>query len=498
LSSTIVETAYGKVRGVQDGKIFIWRGIPYAKPPVGRLRFCPPEAPEKWGGVRDATAFGPVSMQQNNQIMQFLGNRTDNMSEDCLYLNIWSPGADDRKRPVMVWIHGGAFITGSGSSAIYDGKAFAENGEVVVVTINYRLGALGFLHLDAIGGEDFRGSGNCGILDQVAALKWVQENISAFGGDPDRVTIFGESAGAMSVGILLSLPQAKGLFNQAILESGAAKNVISSERATRVTEKLLTVLDIDRNHLEKLRELPAETIILAAQHVPMMSLVPVVDGAVILEKPEERLAKGSAQDIAVLIGTNKDEYKLFSFFDPIWQNADPETIHHHFKTLFGSRWPFIQEAFGELKSRDDFDRLLTWDIFTYPAIQLAEAQAKNGASVWMYRFDWETPILNGGFGSCHALEIPFVWSTLDQPGISTFTGNAADRFKVSEVMHRAWIAFARNGDPNSETLSDWPKYELNNRATMLFNTECHIVHDPDQEYRKKWAKIEAAIKRSAS
>jgi para-nitrobenzyl esterase len=209
MSATIVETTCGKVKGEQSGNIFVWKGIPYAKPPLGRLRFHAPKTPEAWDGIRDATQFGPISPQPSDQIMEFLGNKTDNANEDCLYLNIWSPGADEKLRPVMVWIHGGAFKDGSGSSAAYNGTSFAEHGDVVVVTINYRLGVLGFLHLAEIGGEEYATSGNNGILDQVAALKWVQENIARFGGDPNRITLFGESAGAMSIGVLLALPAAK-------------------------------------------------------------------------------------------------------------------------------------------------------------------------------------------------------------------------------------------------------------------------------------------------
>jgi len=497
MSTTNVETAYGKVQGEQAGNVTVWRGIPYAKPPLGPRRFCPPEPPEKWSGTREAINFGPVATQPASEIMEFLGNRTDNMSEDCLYLNIWSPGADGKKRPVMVWIHGGAFISGSGSSQIYDGASFAELGDVVVVTINYRLGILGFLHLGDIGGEDYAFSGNCGILDQVAALKWVKENIEAFGGDPDQVTIFGESAGAMSVGILLGMPQAKGLFNKAILQSGAARNVLSRERATKVTEKLLSSLQVDHNHLDKLKELPVEKLIEASNLVPMMSLGPVLDGKAIPVHPEEALAQGAAKDIAVLIGTNKDEYKLFSFFDPVWRSGDQNAIAKTFESSFGTFWPALAEEFadGGKLDHDLYNQLMTWLIFTAPAIKLAEMQSGQGAPIWMYRFDWETPVFNGAFGSCHALEIPFVWNVLDKQGTSNFTGTDPEKNQsIAAQMHHAWISFARSGNPNTNALPNWPEYDLNERATMLFHTDSRIVNDPDGVIREKFAKASAHSK----
>ncbi|MGV3487110.1 MAG: carboxylesterase/lipase family protein [Tuberibacillus sp.] len=491
MSLNIVETACGRVQGEKVGNVWVWKGIPYAKPPMGSLRFQPPEPPEKWEGIRGATEFGPVAPQPNSEIMQFLGNRTDNMSEDCLTLNTWSPGADNKKRPVMVWIHGGAFIFGSGSSPIYDGASFAELGDVVVVTINYRLGILGFLHLAEIGGADYAASGNCGILDQIAALRWVKENIESFGGDPDQITIFGESAGAMSVGILLTMPAAKGLFNQAILQSGAARNAISTEKATKIAQKLLAVLEVDYKNLDKLKEIPIEKLIEASNLLPMMSLVPVIDGKWIPRAPEEALTAGVAKDITVLIGTNKDEYKLFSLFDPVLRNPDGDAVAKYLDTFLGSRWKKLSDEFDEPLTHALFDRIMTRVVFTAPALKLAEEQIKNGASVYMYRFDWETPVFNGGFGSCHALELPFVWNTYEKPGVTHLTGTGSERASIANRMHLAWIAFARSGNPNTDQLPHWPGYNLNERATMLFNIESRVEKDPDRSDRLKWEKAMA-------
>lgn len=488
--SAIVETTYGKIRGEQSGNVSVWKGIPFAKPPIGSLRFRAPEPPEAWDGIRDATQFGPVAAQPSDQIMEFLGNKTDTASEDCLYLNIWSQGADDKRRPVLVWIHGGAFKNGSGSSASYDGTSFAENGDVVVVTINYRLGIMGFLHLAEIGGEEYAASGNCGILDQVAALKWVQENIARFGGDPARITVFGESAGAMSIGVLLALPSAKGLFQQAILESGAAGNVLSSEQATGVAQKLLTALDVSPEKLSKLEEIPIEQLIEASTLLPMMSLGPVVDGVYLPKPPLEALADGCAKDVVILMGTNKDEFTLFTAFDPRWKTTDVNVLTELFEHAFSSNWPGIAEHFlhSEAVGRPLFDKLMTIHVFETPAIKLAEVQVKHDGTVYMYRFDWETPIIGGGLKSCHALELPFVWNSVSKPGTAVFTGDAPGRQQIADQMQGAWIAFARYGNPNTELLPHWPKYDLEKRATMLFNTESKVENDPSGEDRVKWEK----------
>lgn len=484
----IVETAYGKVKGIQENDVYVWKGIPYAAPPIGPNRFRPPTSLESWNGVKDCSEFGPSAWQPSLEIMSFLGNQTTHMSEDCLTLNIWSPGTDGKKRPVLVWIHGGAFISDSGSSPLYDGTSFAKNGDLVVVTINYRLGILGFLHLAELGGDGYQNSGNCGILDQIAALKWVKENIAAFGGDPDQVTIFGESAGAMSVGVLLASPKAKGLFNQAILQSGAASHVIKSEKATKNTEFLLHELGLEKTEFQKLEEIPVEQLIEVSVKLPMMSLIPVIDGEILPKHPKELLAEGAAKDIPVLIGTNKDKYRLFTVFDPIWKKEDQAAIKKRFQQTFGTRWTKISQEFikGKELTQSLYEKLMTIMTFTHPAIHVAEIQTEQGSPVWMYRFDWESQAFNGLLKSCHALEIPFVWNTFSKHGVENFTGDSPSRQELSKKIHNAWIAFAQNGDPNINDLPNWPKYDLQNRTTLIFNSNCEVVHDPDREERIKW------------
>lgn len=497
MTGTIVESVYGKLRGQKKGNVTVWKGIPYAKPPIGDLRFRAPQPPESWAEVREAALFGPSAMQASSEIMGFLGNETDNTSEDCLYLNVWSPAADNRRRPVMVWIHGGAFTTGAGSSQTYDGRSFSAEGDVVVVTFNYRLGALGFLHLGGVGGNDFSGSCNCGILDQIAALQWVQDNIGRFGGDPERVTVFGESAGAMSIGVLMAVPKAKGLFHQAILQSGAAANVLSSSIAEKVSSRLLAALKIGHGEVDKIRQIPARQLVDTAALLPAMSLVPVVEGDLLPVHPEEAIAEGAAKGIPVLIGTNKDEYRLFSFFDPRWKQSDPEEIPSIFENTFGLNWLEISRNLiaGEELDQSIYDKLMTMSLFTYPALKLAELQVKQGAPVWMYRFDWETPVFGGELKACHSLELPFVWNTLSRAGTDRLTGNPKERKKLAEEMHHAWIRFARSGNPNTPKLPEWRAYNLEHRPVMIFNRENVLVHDPNSEERKDWENLMVHLER---
>lgn len=491
MSETIVETSYGKVRGDTSGPVSVWKGIPYARPPLGKLRFRLPQSPEPWPGVRDATRFGPIAPQDIphlQSLTQALSSSAEPQTgnEDCLYLNIWSPGTDDRKRPVMVWIHGGAFIIGSGSQPDYDGAGFASQGDVVVVTLNYRLGLLGFLYLAELTGAEYLSSGNCGLFDQIAALQWIRENIAAFGGDPENITIFGESAGAMSIGMLLTMPAARGLFKRAILESGAADSMRSIEDATRMTREFLKELKIAPDRLDDLVDVPIKTFLTAQATVlarnPLGGVRPVADGRDIPIKPLQALAEGSAQDVVVLIGTNRDEMKLFAP-ESSTSAMDPTIA----QKVFGNRAIEIFTTYAMLRPGADMQAIgldmFTDYMFRIPAIRLAEQQAEQGVSVWMYRFDWPSP--NRQFGACHALEMPFVWNILDRSSFRTLLGDRPPT-KLARAMHAAWIAFARTGDPNTPELPAWPVYDLERRTTMLFNEQCATVDDPQGVERAVW------------
>ncbi|ADU50751.1 Carboxylesterase type B [Thermaerobacter marianensis DSM 12885] len=492
LHDVIVETRYGAVRGRSDGTVCVWKGVPFARPPVGPLRFRPPEPPEPWSGVRDATRFGPASVQPEDRLISNLtGGATLPQDEDCLYLNIWSPSPDGR-RPVMVWIHGGAYLTGAGSIPWYDGTALAREGDVVVVTLNYRLGALGFLYLEDAFGPEFTGSGNLGILDQIAALRWVRENIAAFGGDPDRVTIFGESAGAGSVGVLLAAPAARGLFHRAILQSGSgALGVRTAASAARVAARVLQHAGVEPGDREALRSLPARAWANAVAALgPGLPLGPVVDGTVLPEHPMAALARGAARDVAVLVGVNKDEYNLFALQDPAWLGDDEAALRQRVEAVVGPAAGRLIEFYrsrGEGSLGRRLLPLMSYAVFVRGMLATADAQARVGAPVWAYRFDFETPVLGGVLGACHALEIPFVFNTLDRAGADRFTGTAPERYAVAQAMHRAWIAFAREGNPQHDGLPEWPRYDLEERAVMVFAVEPRVERDPWRAEREVWA-----------
>ncbi len=471
MSKRIVDSAYGTLRGEMNGEISVWKGIPYAKPPVGDNRYRPPQRPDSWSGIREATQFGPSAIQP------FASGET---SEDCLYLNVWSPGADSRRRPVMVWFHGGGFTVGSGSDPVFDGTSFASEGDVVVVTVNYRLGIMGFLYLDEAGGDAYAASGNYGILDQIAALEWVRANIEAFGGDPDRITIFGESAGARSVGLLLSLPQAEGLFHQAIIQSGMITTYRSRQDAVRITDDVLKKLGIGRQELSKLRERTAAELLAAAPPFgPHVGLEPTIDGNFLPDLPLARIAEGCAKHIPIMIGTNRHE--IMPGFDPRWREKTDEELMHIFAERVGPSFEnassfYLDKYAGEPSLQHRLAHLLTYRDFVVPAVQLAEVQDSYRAKTWVYRFDYES----NGFAT-HGLELPFVFHNLRAPSAERITGDFASKELLADKMHQAWIAFARTGSPG------WPSYTAEKRETMIFDIESGVEQDPLSDERQMWA-----------
>jgi len=488
MAQPIVDTQYGKVQGSQKETVSVWKGIPFAQPPLGSLRFRPPQPLETWTGVRETTQFGAISPQASTGSF---GALPGPMSEDCLTLNIWSPSADDARRPVMVWIHGGSFVTGSGSTPWYNGTSFATLGDVVVVTLNYRLGALGFLYLAEYGGEGYATSGNNGLLDQIAALTWVRENIAAFGGDPENVTVVGESAGAMSIGALLAMPAAHGLFKRAILQSGAAHRVNSSQTAANGTQSFLRTLELGLHDMHQLLTTPVDDILRAQGTLPSSvqwrAFSPVVDGVALPKRSIDAIADGSAAGIDVLVGTTLDEMKLFTVFDPSQQHVDTKLL----TTLFGERANGILALYEaqqyEAPLSTPWEAFLTDRTFRMPAIRVAEQQAKHNAAVWMYRFDWPTPVYGGVLGACHALEIPFVFNTLRHSSTAILTGGADAPQSIADAMHATWITFAHGKDlTHIQGLPQWPRYDEGQRATMLFNTECSTRNDPQAVTRQLW------------
>ncbi|MBV9412535.1 MAG: carboxylesterase/lipase family protein [Acidimicrobiia bacterium] len=492
---TIVETATGSVQGrVKDG-ISEFRGIPYAAPPVGELRFRPPQPVQPWTGVRDATRFGPTAPQNQGAMESLFNAEPLPMNEDCLTLNVWTPACDDAKRPVMLWIHGGAFLFGTGATPWYDGRSFARD-DVVLVTINYRLGAFGFLHVD--------GQGNNGILDQVAALEWVRDNIAAFGGDPGNVTVFGESAGAMSVGTLMGLPAAKGLFVKAIPESGAAHAARTAEDAEQLAAEMLVELGVDNGPraVDRLRDLPVDALLQAQTKIVEREMstsgrgipfAPVVDGVVLPEPPIDAIGKGQAAGVRVLVGTTREEWKLFTMMDPEIANLDDDGAARRLRRLINdsARAPEVITHYRSTRPdatvSDLWTAVGTDVIFRIPAVRLAEKQSALGNDVYMYRFDYRTPVFGGVLGACHALEIPFVFDVLG-PTTEMFVGPINDDLRtLAGRMHESWVAFARTGRPEADGLPDWPRYTADERATMLFDVQPEVVDDPDGQDREVWA-----------
>lgn len=505
----VAETNWGKIRGTLDQGVNIFKGIPYAAPPIGANRFKPPQKASSWTGVRDTLEYGARSFQDDNafalppaMLKLFAGVEPQPMSEDCLVLNVWTPAlADGRKRPVMFWCHGGAFIAGSGSSPWYEGTNLARKGDVVVVTINHRLGAFGYTHLADIAGAEFDSSGSAGMLDIVAALEWVRDNIANFGGDPGNVTIFGESGGGAKVCVLMAMPSAHGLFHKAIIQSGPAVEMASRDDASETARQLLAELGLAPAQAAELRTIPAERIAKAQaavlKRVSMMSFAnrrrvgfnPVVDGKHLPGGPFAPAAPAISAQIPLMIGTNKDEMTLFFGMAPWLNGMDEAAMRARVAMFVGDNADAIIASYRSARPtdspRDIVLAIATDQSMRMPSLVIADRKAaQNAAPVFVYLFTWETPVLEGLLKSPHALEIPFVFDTLHT---QTLAGDAPTRFALGEKMSKAWVAFARTGDPNHSGLPQWPHYATDRRPTMIFDNECRIQNDPFNAERLAWS-----------
>ena len=507
--TSLVETNLGQLRGVEDAGIHVFRGIPYARPPIGALRFQPPQGLTPWTGVRDATHFGPAAAQNPSMLGPMLGLDIGRMSEDCLYLNVWTPDARHGRRPVLVWIHGGAFVMGAGSQVLYDGQTLARRGDVVVVTINYRLAAFGFLQLDELTDGAIAATGNEGLLDQIAALEWVRDNIEAFGGDPHNVTIFGESAGSISVATLLGTPRAHGLFHRAILQSGSANFVSTRRHATRVAAALLEELSLEPASAAKLRDVPTAAILDAQQRAYFkvqpqlrgLPFSPVVDGEVLPRHPFEALRAGLSKDVTVLVGTNLDEMKLFGLMDPQLRSLDEAGLIRRCERVIpgedatGTSWgrrAVVSYRRARAPRQLSIEPSALWfaidsdRAFRYPAMHLAALQQAHQPDTYAYLFTWTSPFMEGVLGACHALEIPFVFGTLSNPMLARFAGSGREADVLAEHMQDAWITFAHSGRPARNGLGEWSAYDTTQRATMLLGRDSHLEHAPYEDERRFW------------
>ena len=488
----VVQLRDGAVRGKVDSGVSAFLGIPYAAPPFGVNRMRPPQPARAWAGERDATAFGPT-VPKGDYPPQYASLFPEVVipGEDCLNLNVWTPDASATGLPVLVWVHGGSFMNGSGSIGAYDGAAFARDG-VVCVTINYRLAAEGFLFLDD-------GMANLGLLDQMAALQWVQANISAFGGDPARVTVAGESAGAMSVTTLLSMPLAEGLFTQAITQSGAAAHTLTADEARMVGGYLADALGVPADR-DSIRAVPVDKLVRAAsdlvvevQTAPdparwgqlalsLLPFAPVVDGSVLPVTPITAIAAGQGSRVRLLTGSNRDEARLFLVAPASIDLIDDPTLgviagayglsHDDLAVYRGNR--------PDASAGDILAAVVTDWFFTVPCIRVAEARVRSGAShTWIYRFDYPAAADNHRLGACHAVELPFVFDTITRADVHPLIGDTPSQ-AVADLAHRVWVNFITNGTPG------WAAYDTASRTTGLLTHDINATGDPAADERARW------------
>ena len=482
---SIVETSFGRVRGQATSGVHAFRGIPFAQPPVGERRWRAPESPAPWAGVRDALEFGPCAIQTTlpGAVGELIGIATHETSEDCLYLNIWTPAPDAAKRPVMVWIHGGGNTAGAGSQPRINGEHLSRIGDVVVVTLNYRLGALGFLHAPELGA-----SGNEALLDQAAALRWVRAEIEAFGGDAGNVTVFGQSAGGFDITQLMAMPVAEGCFDRAVPMSGSLIPAVAAEDAGRTASALAA----EYGGFDKLRDVPAEQILAAQSRIPGARWAPTLDGTVITENAADVLARGQfTRDMPLMIGHTRDESTLFTTFGrpPVERERLLETAREAFGDKAEEAVATYEQDRSESSLRNDPGDILaaigTDRMFRIPAARTAECHLAHSSNVWMYRFDHESPA-DPALQSCHSLDIPFVWGTYGIEAMQRFCGQGDAIASLSHSLMSRYLAFARTGNPNTPDAPDWPTYETTNRPTMLFDAETQVANAPLDASRRLW------------
>ena len=496
-SVAVAQTANGKVAGyIQDG-VTIFKGIPYAK----ANRFEAPVQADSWEGIRSCRQYGPVSPQGArsgwaNDEIAFAFNWNDGVQgEDCLRLNVWTPALDSRKRPVMVWLHGGGYSAGSGQELpSYDGTSLAFAEDVVVVSINHRLNVLGFLDLSAYG-ETYAKSANAGLLDIVASLKWVRDNIAAFGGDPSNVTIFGQSGGGGKVTTLLATPCAKGLFHKAIVQSGSMLRTMESKYSRKIGIATVRNLGLDASSIDKISEVPYGELLAAGEKAIaqvkaeadrdgvasfIFGWAPIVDGAVLPSQPFDPQAPAISAEIPMIIGTTRHEFSMTTYV-PALRNAGREEVIGILKGRYGEGTERFLELFAKAYPGSKPADMLDADfVFRPGAIEQALRKSLQGAApVYMYMFNWESPVLDGILRSTHCMEIPFVFNNADRH--ASMTGGGAQAMELASKMSHCWAEFARCGKPSAEGLPEWEPFEAEKRAVMFFDNTCKMSYSHDKE-----------------
>jgi para-nitrobenzyl esterase len=502
-TTTTATTSFGRLRGAADDGVVAFRGIPYAQPPIGPLRFAPPAQLKGWSRVRSAEGFGPAPVQTAGPA---LGVRlVGETHEDCLSLNVWTPAPDDCRRPVLVWFHGGAFLIGAGSS--YNGAVLARRGDVVVVTVNYRLGLFGWLRGIGVCGESLPSTGNNGLYDQLAALEWVRDEIAAFGGDPANVTVFGQSAGAFSIIAMLTMTRARGLFHKAILQSGRPW-FQTPAAANDVTRAILADLSLPPDEAGQLRELPAAQLLEVQTRVTPRSggvaYRPVADGSELPMAPYAEIAAGSAAGVPLLVGTNLEERKFLRRLDP---TADGLTDDALLARLREARrkaeadddatfepgdavetYRTTRKVRGESTTAEElWFAMLSDRLNRVPAMRLAELHAQRTSDTYAYLFTWRSPAWDGRLGAGHCVELPIVFGQYDIPEARGFVTPSPEVERLSQQMQDAWVAFARTGSPRTAALPDWEPYAAARRSTMLLGASCHAVDAPYETEWRFWA-----------
>lgn len=488
-----VETAAGRVRGGHSRGALAFKGIPYAGEVTGAARFKEAPPPHSWTGVRDALQLGPPSLQAPGGTY---GENEPAYGENCLVLNIWTPSiTEGRKRPVMVYCHGGGYTSGSGGSKDEDGARLAATYDVVVVTTNHRLGLLGYLYLGEIGGAEYASSGNQGVLDIVAALRWLKTNIEAFGGDPSNVMIWGESGGGFKVGTLLAMPAAQGLFHKACIESGSQLRRLSQAAATQSAQRVLQGLGVGANELHKLADIPAEAFVkmqLQPQGAPEVG--PVVDGAILPTHPFDPVAAPTAARIPLIVGYNHDEATFFNRERPeVFRIEEPALISQAHAVL-GENADRILAAYKahypQASPSELYIAIETAMAFGSDSIALAERKSLQPAPVYAYRYDHRsnTPIAGTDWQlrAGHATEIAIMSYNYDIPGLQ---GNGPGVAEVSQNMSALWASFARHGRPSAHGVPVWPRYDIEQRATLIIDARCRVVKDPDRPIRELWESL---------
>jgi para-nitrobenzyl esterase len=489
----VASTGTGKVRGSVSEGIKVFRGIPYGAAPTASLRFMPPKPPEPWKGIRDALAYGDQCPQVPPPPVAVWASwaRPVGESEDCLVLNVWTPGLRDRaKRPVMVWFHGGGYSVFNGSAPVYDGERFCKKGDVVLVTLNHRLNAFGYLYLAELAGEQFQDSGNAGQLDLVLALEWVRDNIEEFGGDPHNVTIFGESGGGGKVSAILATPAAKGLFHRAAIQSGPGLQGVSREAATGTAKQIMAALGLESGEVKQLQQLPVSKLVEAVKLVTKGSPLgfgPVVDGRTLPRDPFTPDAPAVSADVPIIVGYNKDETSIL-FPPPGVFDLDWSALPGRLEPVLGGKTEKLVEVcrrlYPQASASDLYFQITTEAGMGLGSIRLAERKSSQGkAPVFLYRLEWETPVEGGRLRTPHSLDLPMVFDNVGKSE-SIIGAGAADAQKVADAMSSAWQAFARTGRPDARGLPRWPAYDGRTRATMIFNVATKVVNDPTSEVRR--------------